>query len=84
MMPRRFHSCAFCAPHPKIYRILILLESTPGETNVENIFYSSVLIAVTRLTTDQRGAPRPVGVRCDVGAFEYSPPRYLYLPLIVR
>ena len=36
------------------------------------------------LTTDQRGAPRPVGARCDVGAFEYSPPRYLYLPLIVR
>lgn len=36
------------------------------------------------LTTDQRGALRPVGVRCDVGAFEYSPPRYLYLPLIVR
>jgi hypothetical protein len=37
-----------------------------------------------QLTVDQRGAPRPVGARCDVGAFEYSPPRYLYLPLIVR
>jgi hypothetical protein len=36
------------------------------------------------LTTDQRGAARPVGARCDVGAFEYSPPRYLYLPLILR
>jgi hypothetical protein len=34
------------------------------------------------LTTDQRGAPRVVGVRCDVGAFEYRPP--LYLPLIRR
>jgi hypothetical protein len=36
------------------------------------------------LTTDQRGATRPVGARCDVGAFEYSPPLYLYLPLILR
>jgi predicted outer membrane repeat protein len=36
------------------------------------------------LTTDQRGAARPVGVRCDVGAFEYRPLRYRYLPLIVR
>jgi hypothetical protein len=34
------------------------------------------------LTTDQRGAARVVGVRCDVGAFEYRPP--LYLPLIRR
>jgi hypothetical protein len=34
------------------------------------------------LATDQRGAPRPVGVRCDSGAFEYRPP--LYLPLIRR
>ena len=37
-----------------------------------------------QLTTDQRGFARPVGVRCDVGAFEYSPPRYLYMPLMVR
>jgi hypothetical protein len=40
------------------------------------------------LTTDQRGFPRPVGVRCDVGAFEYSPPlpplHTLYLPLVGR
>jgi hypothetical protein len=36
------------------------------------------------LTTDQRGAPRPMDARCDVGAVEYRPLRYLYLPLIVR
>lgn len=36
------------------------------------------------LTTDQRGAPRPVGARCDVGAFEYNPLRYRYLPFIRR
>ena len=36
------------------------------------------------LTTDQRGAPRPVGARCDVGAFEYRPTIYLYLPLVMR
>ncbi len=34
--------------------------------------------------TDQRGAPRVVGARCDVGAFEYRPLFYIYLPLIVR
>jgi hypothetical protein len=27
---------------------------------------------------------RPVGARCDVGAFEYRPPVYLYLPLTRR
>ena len=36
------------------------------------------------LTTDQRGFSRPVGAACDVGAFEYRPLRYLYLPTIVR
>jgi hypothetical protein len=34
------------------------------------------------LTTDQRGATRIVGVRCDIGAFEYRPP--LYLPFLNR
>jgi CSLREA domain-containing protein len=32
------------------------------------------------LTTDQRGSMRPVGPRCDIGAFEYG--LFLYLPLI--
>ena len=36
------------------------------------------------LPTDQRGAVRPVGARCDVGAFEYRPTIYLYLPLVLR
>jgi hypothetical protein len=36
------------------------------------------------LTTDQRGFARPVGVRCDVGAFEYGPLRFVYLPLTLR
>jgi hypothetical protein len=37
------------------------------------------------LLTDQRGAPRSVGVRCDVGAFEFGAllPR-LFLPLVIR
>src|SRR6185295_4239186 len=26
------------------------------------------------LTTDQRGFPRPINGRCDMGAYEYSPP----------
>ncbi len=37
-----------------------------------------------QLTADQRGFSRPVGVRCDVGAFEYRPLRSLYLPVIQR
>jgi hypothetical protein len=36
------------------------------------------------LATDQRGAPRLVGLACDVGAVEYSPLRYLYLPILQR
>ncbi len=36
------------------------------------------------LVTDQRGRPRIVGAQCDVGAFEYSPLSFLYLPLVVR
>ena len=34
------------------------------------------------VTTDQRGAPRPMGSGCEIGAFEYS--RFLYLPLIFK
>jgi hypothetical protein len=34
---------------------------------------SGCLGPVALLTTDQRGAPRVVGARCDIGAFEYSP-----------
>jgi len=35
------------------------------------------------LATDQRGFPRVVGASCDIGAFEFLPPR-LYLPLVER
>jgi len=33
---------------------------------------------------DQRDVRRPAGARCDVGAFEYYPPIYVYLPAIQR
>ena len=36
------------------------------------------------LTTDQRGFTRPVGGRCDIGAFESQYPFGIYLPLILR
>jgi len=37
------------------------------------------------LTTDQRGAPRVTGVRCDVGAYEFgSQLPWLFLPLVMR
>jgi hypothetical protein len=28
---------------------------------------------VTKLTTDQRGLPRPIGAACDIGAYEVQP-----------
>jgi len=36
------------------------------------------------LTADQRGAPRGTGIFCDIGAFEYHPLHYIYLPGIRR
>ncbi|CAG0937010.1 hypothetical protein TFLX_05913 [Thermoflexales bacterium] len=58
----------------------------PGSAAIDTTL--DVLGCVTEtgalLTTDQRGAPRPAGTRCDVGAFEFRPLRYLYLPLVLR
>ena len=34
------------------------------------------------VTSDQRGAPRPQGHSCDIGAYEAAPPVFLYLPLV--
>ena len=58
----------------------------PNSDAINNTYDSLGCVDETgaKLTTDQRGAPRPVGARCDVGAFEYSPPRYVYLPLTLR
>jgi hypothetical protein len=58
----------------------------PGSNAIDSTFDNLGCVDDTgaKLTTDQRGFPRPVGTRCDVGAFEYSPLRYLYLPLTVR
>jgi predicted outer membrane repeat protein len=36
------------------------------------------------LTTDQRGFTRPVGGRCDIGAYESQHPFGIFLPLIMR
>jgi CSLREA domain-containing protein len=72
------------------------LQNNGGPTQTYALLSGSVAIDTTidslgcvdetglLLTTDQRGAPRPVGPRCDVGAFEYSPLRYVYLPAIIR
>jgi CSLREA domain-containing protein len=72
------------------------LQSNGGPTRTHAILAGSAAIDGTidslgcvdetglLLTTDQRGSPRPVGARCDVGAFEYSPLRYVYLPLTLR
>lgn len=33
---------------------------------------------------DLRGIPRPQGIGCDIGAYEYGERLYLYLPLVLR
>jgi hypothetical protein len=39
----------------------------------------------TTITTDQRGAPRPINGQCDIGAVEYGAKLFgLYVPLILR
>jgi hypothetical protein len=39
----------------------------------------------TTLTTDQRGGPRPINGKCDIGSVEYGATfPWLWLPLIVR
>jgi CSLREA domain-containing protein len=35
-------------------------------------------------SSDQRGVARPIGPRCDIGAFEAPPTLTVYLPLILR
>jgi len=72
------------------------LQNNGGPTRSHALLTGSVAIDTTfdslgcvdetgaLLTTDQRGAPRPVGPRCDIGAFEYSPLHYVYLPLLLR
>ncbi len=40
---------------------------------------------VAGITTDQRGAHRPNGFACDIGAYEAAPRlRNVYLPIVVR
>jgi hypothetical protein len=34
------------------------------------------------LPTDQRGVARPIGLRCDIGAFEA--PRWVFLPIVLK
>ncbi|HZY43578.1 MAG TPA: choice-of-anchor Q domain-containing protein, partial [Anaerolineae bacterium] len=60
----------------------LLPDSEAIDTTLDSLGCVDETLAL--LTTDQRGWARPVGVRCDVGAFEYSPPHYVYLPLILR
>jgi hypothetical protein len=36
------------------------------------------------VTTDQRGAARPQGSACDIGAYEFGVSHQIYLPLVLR
>jgi predicted outer membrane repeat protein len=60
----------------------LLADSVAIDTTIDSL--GCVDETGAQLTTDQRGSPRPMGPRCDVGAFEYSPLRYVYLPLTLR
>jgi hypothetical protein len=58
----------------------------PGSNaiNAGDAVYGCVDYASIPLATDQRGHARVVGPVCDIGAFEYSPLNYLYLPALFR
>jgi hypothetical protein len=58
----------------------------PGSNAIDggDPVFGCIDYAAKPFTTDQRGFPRVVGVRCDIGAFEYSPLTYLYLPVLFR
>ncbi|WP_395683900.1 choice-of-anchor Q domain-containing protein [Dokdonella sp.] len=43
----------------------------PGSPAIDAV----IVNAATCSGTDQRGAPRPMGTRCDIGAFEFDPDR---------
>jgi hypothetical protein len=45
----------------------------PGSVAIDAVTGSCVDYNGVTLTVDQRGKPRPVGGRCDAGAFEYNP-----------
>ena len=71
-----------------------LLQNNGGSTPTQALLPGSLAIEAgdmagckdengAAITTDQRGFRRPIGARCDIGAFEYSP-FALRLPLIRR
>ena len=74
--------------------VLWPLQFNGGSTRTQALLHDSPAIDAGRPTgctaaagapilTDQRGFRRPLGGRCDIGAFEYSP-NALLLPLIRR
>ncbi len=50
----------------------------PGSPAIDGVTYNAPNGCPS---TDQRGAYRPIGARCDIGAYEAG---YLFLPLILR
>ncbi len=53
----------------------------PGSPAIDAIPFGTSGCGTT-ITTDQRGAPRPVNGKCDIGAVEVG--LYVYLPLVLR
>ncbi len=52
----------------------------PGSPAINKIPFGTNGCGAT-ITTDQRGASRPIGSSCDIGAYEAA---YLFLPLILK
>ncbi|MGQ0600807.1 MAG: choice-of-anchor Q domain-containing protein [Anaerolineales bacterium] len=70
----------------KTHALRLLLPDPPCPPG-GNPAIDTVPLANCALSTDQRGAARPHGVACDIGAFEFgsiAPGYHVYLPLIVR
>jgi CSLREA domain-containing protein len=64
-----------------------ILQDNGGATATHALLTTSPAINAGNMTYcpayDQRGVPRPVGVTCDIGAFEYSPLPPSQIPPIV-
>lgn len=66
--------------------MLAPLADNGGQTQTHALQVGSPAIDTGDITscpgTDQRGVPRPQGVGCDIGSFEFA--FYVYLPLILK
>jgi len=77
-----------CSPDYTGDPMLGALADNSGKTHTHALLQGSNAIDNGDLAacpaTDQRGVSRPQGDGCDIGAYEYEPYEYFYLPLILK